>query len=247
MKIIFTLLAFNFWQSIFGQVSMKSIDELINQSENSWNNTLTWIDKAKNKVEILPADTLKTKESLFHTQVTTRSTMGGIVYYSGGLLIDNGWIRILGGGCSDLRSLPDWNKGKTFKEFGDSPTLWLIADDAAGGFFLLNGGALGDDFGKVYYLSPDNLEYEALDITYTEFILFCLNNDLDLFYQGLRWSGWKEEIQTLKPNEVFTFYPPLWSVEGKNINQAVKKMVPVDEQYTVTIDFRNQLLNNTKN
>src|SRR5690606_12025169 len=107
---------------------------------------------------VLPCDTLKAKEALYKTQVTTRSPMGAIIYSSGGLLVDGGWIRILGSGNIKLnRTIPDWNKGKSFKEFGEPPTFLLVADDAAGGFFAINGGGLGKDAGKVYYLSPDNM------------------------------------------------------------------------------------------
>jgi len=40
----------------------------------------------------------------------------------------------------------------------------LIGDDSAGGFFAINGGALGNDPGKVYYLSPDNLKWEPMEM-----------------------------------------------------------------------------------
>jgi hypothetical protein len=40
--------------------------------------------------------------------------MGTIVYMIGGLLIDNGWIRITGSGNIKLtRSLPAWSKRRT--------------------------------------------------------------------------------------------------------------------------------------
>jgi hypothetical protein len=42
--------------------------------------------------------------------------MGAIIYETGGLLVDNGWIRILGSGHKKLdRNLPEWNKGKSIK------------------------------------------------------------------------------------------------------------------------------------
>ena len=34
------------------------------------------------------------------------------------------------------------------KEFGETPTFLLIADDAIGGFFAINGGQFGKDAGK---------------------------------------------------------------------------------------------------
>ena len=40
----------------------------------------------------------KAEFALYKTQVTTRSPMGAIIYETMNILIDNGWIRILGSG-----------------------------------------------------------------------------------------------------------------------------------------------------
>ena len=203
----------------FGQTKMRAIDDIVNKAEPGWPFVKEWIDSAKNKVEILPVDTIKAKDALFKIQVTTSSPMGAIVYMTGGILIDDGWMRILGSGSEKLnRSLPEWNKGKAFQDFGRQTPFLLIADDAMGGFFLLNGGGLGNDLGKVYYLSPDNLEYEPLGLTYTDFLNFCFNNNLDEFYKGYRWTNWKSDLANLNGDQVFNFFPYLWTKEGKDIN-----------------------------
>ncbi|OXB18022.1 hypothetical protein B0A68_02415 [Flavobacterium reichenbachii] len=221
---------------------MKTVNELINDKDPGWKLVKEWIGAAKNKVEILPADPQKAKDALYKIQVTTASPMGAIVYMTGGLLIDNGWIRILGSGSTKLnRALPDWNKGKSFAEFGEAPAFLLVADDALGGFYLLNGGALGTDLGKIYYFSPDSLDFEPLDITYTEFLQFCFNNDLDKFYAGSRWKNWKQEVSILEGDKVYNFYPFLWTEEGKDIDKVSRKVIPVEEQYSLNIDLRKQL------
>lgn len=239
------LLLFVFSLSILavnGQTKMKNVDELINKTEPGWALVSEWISSAKNKVEILTCDSTKANDALYKTQVTTRSPMGAIIYSTGGLLIDNGWIRILGSGHSKLdRTLPDWNKGKTFKDYGEAPSFLLIADDAVGGFFAINAGGLGKDFGKVYYLSPDNLIWEPLELTYTEFLLFCFNDDLNKFYDGLRWKSWKEEVSKLDGNKVYNFYPFLWTKEGKDIDKNSRKPIPVEEQYSLNMEMRKQL------
>lgn len=224
------------------QNKMKKAEELIDKVDPGWTQVVEWIKTAKNKVEILPVDALKAKEVLYKIQVTTRSPMGAIVYHTGGLLIDDGWIRILGSGNAKFnRTLPDWNKGKSFNDFGETAPFLLVADDAIGGFYLLNGGGLGSDVGKMYYFSPDNLEYEQLDITYSEFLGFCFDNDLDKFYQGNRWNGWRAEVSKLKGDEVFNFYPFLWTAEGNDINKNSRKIISVQEQYGLNLDLRKQL------
>ncbi|MGF6849945.1 hypothetical protein QFZ51_005180 [Chitinophaga sp. W3I9] len=224
------------------QNKMRQVEELINKTDPGWIFVDEWIKSAKNKVEILPVDTSKAKDALYKTQVTTRSPMGAIIYMTGGLLIDDGWIRILGSGSSKInRTLPDWNKGKSFKEFGESPSFLLIADDAIGGFYLLNGGGLGKDLGNVYYFSPDNLEYEQMDLTYTQFLDFCFNNDLDKFYEGSRWTNWRDEVSKLNGDKVFNFYPFLWTKEGKDINENSRRAISIEEQYDFNLDMRKQL------
>ncbi|WDF47439.1 DUF2625 domain-containing protein [Chryseobacterium sp. KACC 21268] len=221
---------------------MRKVEELINKTDSGWPHVEEMIKSAKNKVEVLPVNISKAEDALFKTQVTTRSPMGAIVYNTGGILIDDGWIRILCSGNEKLnRTLPDWNKGKSFKEFGEAPSFLLVADDAIGGFFIVNGGSLGEDLGKIYYFSPDNLEYEPLGISYTEFLEFCFNNDLEQFYKGNRWKNWRKEVSELSGNQTFAFYPFLWTEEGKDINKNSRKAIPIEEQYNLNLDFRKQL------
>lgn len=221
---------------------MRSVDELINKTEPGWILVKDWIDSAKNKVEVLAVDTMKAKDALYKTQVTTRSPMGAVIYMTGGLLIDDGWVRILGSGNTKLsRALSEWNRGKSFNNYGETPSFLLIADDAIGGFYLLNGGGLGKDLGKVYYFSPDNLEYEPLNLTYSDFLLFCFNGDLNKFYDGYRWASWKEEVSKLAGDQVFNFFPPLWTKEGKDINKNSRRAIPIEEQYSLNIEMRKQL------
>jgi hypothetical protein len=228
--------------NVFSQNKMRPVDELINQKEPGWILVKEWIDSAKNKVQILSCDTAKAKEALYQTQVTTRSPMGAIVYSTGGLIIDYGWIRILGSGNSKLnRTLPEWNKGKTFKEYGEQSGFLLIADDAIGGFFAINAGSFGNDMGQIYYLSPDNLKWEALDLTYSDFLDFCFNGDLEEFYKGYRWNNWKDEVSRMDGNKVYSFFPYLWTKEGKDINKLTRNQIPVDEQYSFNMSMRTQL------
>lgn len=220
---------------IYAQNQVQTIKKLVNNDDSGWPVVLGWVNTAKNKVRILPVDTLTAKKALLQLQVTTKSPMGAIVYYSGGILVDNGWIRILGSGHKDLsRTLPGWNENK-------SKGYLLIADDAVGGFFILNGGGLGSDLGKVYYFSPDNLNYEPLDRSYSEFLNFCFNGDLKEFYHGLRWKGWDEGVSKLSGDQAFNFYPFLWTKEGKDINKCTRKAISIEDQYTLNMEFRKQM------
>lgn len=155
------------------QNKMRPVEELTKDTS-GWEVIEHAMSIARNKFKILPIDPDKAKEAIYQTQVTAHSTMGAIVYLTGGILIEDGWIRILGSGNQALnRTLPGWNKEKTFTNYGEQPGFLLVADDVIGGFFAINGGALGNDPGMIYYLAPDDLKWESLHISYTDFINFC--------------------------------------------------------------------------
>ena len=229
------------------ELKMKSIEDLIDKKEPGWELMEEWIREAKNEIEILEKDSTQADSALYRTQVTTRSPMGAIVYETGGILVDNGWLRILGSGSDKLkRNLPEWNKGKSFEDYGQPMPFLLIADDAIGGFFALNGGGFGkQDLGKIYYLSPDNLDWEPLDIGYSDFIYWAFTGDMDMFYEGLRWENWEKEIKEMEADKAVSFYPFLWS-KYDDIEKLSRKEVPIEEIWILQMNTRTQLRNNEK-
>lgn len=227
--------------NVFGQPERRPVEALINKEDPGWPLVLEWIAKGTNLVEILPADSLNARQALHDMQVTTRSPMGAIVFMSGGILIDHGWIRILGSGNARLtRVLPTWQRTIQLKASKSSPALLIVADDAIGGIFVLNDGSLGTDPGKIYYLAPDTLEFEALDLGYSDFLIFCFSNDLDNFYDGYRWKSWKKDVSQMSGDSVVGFYPYLWTKEGKEIENNSRSVIPVAEYYELVMSFREQ-------
>jgi len=80
----------------------RNLSDLINTQEPGCNLGLGWIKEAKNQVRILPKVPARADSALLAAQVTTRSPIGTIIYETGGILVDNGWLRILGSGCPAL-------------------------------------------------------------------------------------------------------------------------------------------------
>lgn len=224
---------------------MRTLEELINKEDPGWPIIQEWIGQAKNKVEILPCEKTNAEKALSYTQVTTRSLMGAVIYETGGLLIDNGWIRILGSGSEKMkRSLPDWNKGKTFSEYGEPAPYLLVADDVIGGFYAINGGFFGKDAGNIYYFAPDMLQWIPLEMGYSQFLVFCFETDMDEFYPNLRWEGWQKDVEELHPDYAYSFVPFLWSREGKDINNVSRKAASIEEVYSFNMDVKTALNNN---
>ena len=231
-----------FSMASFAQNKMQSLDELINKTDPAWPLVQKWVDSAKNKIEILKADSAQAKSTLFNTQASTYSTLGAVIYNTGGIMVDQGWLRILGSGSVRLnRSVSEWNKGKSIKEYGDKPTFLLVADDAAGGFFAINYGAFGEDLKSIYYLGPNSLKWEPLDLGYTEFIRFCFDGNLAEFYKGLRWSTWDKFIANLDGNKSYSFRPYLWTEGGMDIEKCSRKLVTTEELFKFNINKQKEL------
>ena len=222
---------------------MRTLEELINKQEPGWDLVQEWMQEATNLYEVLPRDAKRAEAELLNAQVTTRSPMGAILYETGGILISKGWIRILGSGCERLdRGMFEWNKGKTFENYGEPPAYLLVADDILGGLFAINGGAFGQEgLGQMYYLAPDTLSWEPMNCGYSEFVSWTLGGDIHMFYEPFYWDGWQEEVSKLNGNQVFSFFPFLWTKEGQQIEAVSRKVVPIEESYRLTMDMQKQL------
>ena len=216
---------------------MRSLADLTSTDEPAWPLVQQWIAAAPN-VEVLPVDPDRARAVLLAMQVTLHSTLGAVAYRSGGLLVDHGWLRILGSGNGRLkRSLASWNDGRVALDASRRPSMVLVADDVLGGFFAINGGELGEGEGTVYYLAPDTLRWEPLGLGYSEFLAWALTPRLAEFYRGQRWPRWEHEIGKLDGDTALSVYPPLWA-EGPPIDQRSRKPVPVDELFRLMMEFR---------
>jgi hypothetical protein len=216
-------------------MELRSLEELIDRTDPAWPIVRSWIDEATNRVEVLPPDLAVRDSALLSSQVTTRSPLGAVIYESGGLLVDHGWVRVLGSGSARLpRAIHDWNLGRSFRGTGPSPGFYLVADDAAGGFFALDGGALGKGRGDVFYHSPDALEWEPLDMPYSAFLQWLFTPNLAEWSAGLRWSGWRDEVQALPGDQAVLFYPFLFTREGSP-EASQRRPVPISELYELYV------------
>jgi hypothetical protein len=211
---------------------MRPLTELINEAESSLPFVTDCANKVPGRCELLPPSATA-GDVLYRTQVTTRSPMGGIAYHTGGIIILGGWLRILGSGSPQIpRSLPDWNLDK-------AQGFYLIADDAFGGFFAIDGGSLRHAQGRICYFAPDSLRWEPLDMGYSDFLLWACT-DFRGFYDALAWSDCSSAISSLPPDRCLFFYPPLWSAE-RVIPPSEIRHVPVTETWNFQMRMACQL------
>lgn len=210
---------------------MRPIEALINTDDPGIEVVKAWVKQATQPVEILPAESEAGRRSILALQVTTRSPMGAIAYDTGGILIDHGWVRVLGSGHPRLpRSIDAWNKLDSAAHRLQGAIL--IADDAVGGFFAVNGGGLSGEPGHVFYHAPDSLDWEDVAESYSEWLVGMLTGNLAEFYAGQRWDRWREDAESLPGDRAYSIYPYLFT-EGPPIEQRSRKSVPIEELWSL--------------
>jgi Protein of unknown function DUF2625 len=220
--------------------AVRSVEEL-RSGDSAWPVVESWLAEVVNEVVVLPAEPGRGEEALYRLQVTTASPLGAVALETAGILVDRGWLRLLGAGSDELRGLAAWN-GVGEPALGETlDDAFLVAHDAVGGFFALNGGAFGGAQGDVFYFAPDTLAWEPLDRGYGDFVYWALAGDVQEFYAGLRWPGWQRELSAARADEGFSLYPPPFSREGRALEVSHRKLVPMTELWAFHRDVARQL------
>ncbi|WP_460761420.1 DUF2625 family protein [Nocardiopsis oceani] len=183
---------------------------------------------------------------LLRLQVTARSFLGAVALETGGILVDDGWLRVHGGGCADLAGLDQVN-GLTGEVEEAPPARLIVAHDVLGGVFGVNGPAAEElgypgEPGEVAYFAPDRLEWEPLGTGYAGWLEWLLEGHLTGFYEELRWPEWRAETAGLRPSEGLSVYPFLWSAEGQeDLAATTRSPVPVSELAGANREFCSAL------
>lgn len=219
----------------------KSLDELVVRTNSAWVLVQEWIAASPRSVSVLPVDAEAASQILLALQVSTRSPMGAVAYHTGGLLLDHGWVHILGAGVSQATgSLLSWNGPETSPYLGASTGRLIVAVDTVGGSFAVNAGAFHGTAGQMYYFAPDTLRWENLNIGYSAFLEWALTGDTETFYEAYRWNGWEDEVAILACNQGISIYPPLWA-DGEAISQRSRKAIALRELVEVQWHFNKEL------
>lgn len=186
----------------------KPLDELLEKQSPAWPTVTSLISSAPRKVEVLPRDSAQAERTLLALDVTTRTTLGAVAWETAGILVDDGWLRILGSGSDRMQgSLLTWNGLGGEPKVAATGGYLIVAHDVLGGVFAMDGGGLGPGKGEAYYLAPDTFEWEDLEMGYTQLIHFFLTGDLGGFYEAFRWPGWRDEVRALPPDQSLSLDP----------------------------------------
>jgi len=218
------------------------LNELIDAVDPAWPLIQGWIDVAHHSVEVLDVNQVRADEVLLSLQVTTRSPLGAVAFKTGGMLIDQGWLRFLGSGHERMHGdLLSWNTKGDILESHLLNNALVVAHDAVGGFFALNGGAFPGRPGGAFYFAPDTLEWKNTNLSYSQLLNWAMAGNLALFYENMRWPGWEQDISTLEGDKGIAFYPFLWANREIPIVKRSRRAVPMEELWRLHVDLAQQL------
>ena len=182
------------------------------------------LDGATTKISLINPDE-KAVAHLKEIYPFHKETFFGVVLSkTGGIVIDN-WIRIYGSGKYDF-----YRKNTSLSEWG----ALIVAEDIVGGLFSLDGN------GIINYFAPDSLQWESLDIKYSQFIQWAMSKErVDKYYETFRWDGWEKDSAMLSSIQGIICIPPLWTKES--ITGFLTKTAPMHEILGLQLAFSKEL------
>lgn len=207
----------------------RPVADLVAVDDPAWPQIEDAIERGTTPVEVLPVSRERGERVLHRLQVTSGSTLGALALECGGLLVDHGWLRVLGGGHDGIPDLASANGLVEPTDSSTAPPWMLVALDVLGGRFAIDGGGLGVAHGQVCYFAPDTLRWESLDLGHTAFIHAMIGGAGEGFYESRRWPGWEDECARLAHTHGFSLWPPPFSAEGQDLTAVSRRGVPMEE------------------
>ena len=182
--------------------------------------------KNKENVNLLPVDNAIADKFKSGFREFSDKLFFKVASNCGGIVIDN-WIRLYGSG---LINIIDKNNNIIDNFNYDI----LIGEDVCGGLFALKENV-------IYYFAPDTLKWESLDVYYSNFLNWVLNNPdgTSQFYKIFRWNGWEDFCKDIELDQGISFYPQL-CFESK-IEDRSKRIIRIDEIIAMNYELSKQI------
>jgi hypothetical protein len=152
---------------------------------------------------------------------------------AGGILVDHGWLRMLGAGHPRIGDgLVGWNARLGGQPL-DPPLSdgLIVAYDAVGGFFSIFPDQAEPARSGVVYRSSEDEDWQALGLDYSTFLRWTLSGRLAQFSAASRWPGWEREVGEIPADQALMIYPPL-GFEGPAIELRNRATVSARELWT---------------
>lgn len=221
-------------------MGIRAVSELVDVSDPAWDE-IRALAEGSGSATVLDIERAQGEEVLWRLQVTARSYLGALALNTGGLLVDHGWFRLLGGGSPRMLDLASANDLGDPTSSSASPPSLLVAYDALGGRFAIDGGGLGVAPGEVCYFGPDSLAWGGLGGGHAQFVTAVIDGTLSATFADLRWANWEQEVESLSPDQALSIFPPPFTKEGRDIASASRRPVPVRELFGFLDEAASQL------
>lgn len=193
-------------------MTARSLEELLAVDDPAWPVVEQMARTTPGRVSVLPVEHAAGERVLHRLQVGADTTYGAMALGCGGMLLDHGWLRLLGGGSEHLPDL--------------ASSAGVVAHDVLGGRYALDRDVARQP-GDLSYWAPDSLSWEPLDMGYSAFVSWVLEVGTDAFYRDWRWPGWEAEVSALSPVQGLALDPPAWTVEGRDLARVQRRAVPM--------------------
>jgi len=190
---------------------------------NIYEKILESVKNSKKEIKIIPAKVEVLNCIKKRYEINEESLFGTIIFKTGGIIVEN-WIRFYGSG-----ELNFYERNDLFPY-----SNIIVAEDILGGLFTI----LND--GNISYFAPDCLEWEGMEISYSEFLYWAFHGDTDTYYKDYRWDTWKDDVKRISNDNGISFYPFLWA-KADSLENRYRKEVPMSEIIKLEFDFLKQL------
>ncbi len=221
-------------------MEIRDIEELTAVND-AWPLLAELVDRSPVGARALPRDEERCSVSVLCLQVSTRSALGGITYNCGGIVVDHGWLRILGGGHEALHSLSQANGLPDPATASARAGYLVVAEDVLGGRFAIDGGELGIGPGTICYFGPDTLAWADLGVGHSQLLEQMLAGGTTSFYDDLRWPGSESEVEAVALDKGLSLWPPPFSAEGQDLGTVSRAAVPQTELVSFYDEMARQL------
>jgi hypothetical protein len=181
------------------------------------------VKNSKKEIKILPVDIEVLNCIKNRYEINEESLFGTILFKTGGIIIEN-WLRLYGAGELDFNKRNDL--------FSESNII--VAEDVLGGLFAMQ------DNSNISYFAPDCLEWEIMEVSYSEFLYWAFHGDTDTYYRDYRWNTWKDDMKRISSDNGMSFYPFLWA-KADSLESRHRQEVSMSEIIKLEFDFLNQL------
>lgn len=207
------------------------------QNKELWNEIINMFDSSTSKIEIVAGKDAVGESIVDELNLNRSTVLATTICNVSGITIDN-TIRILGQGDHNLNGINIINAVKD-----GVPTkihdMLIVGTDVFGGMYAMNLAEVNGTIGNIFYFAPDTLEWESMDMKYSQFLYWTVHGNTGEFYNSMKWNGWEKTAQSTGFNEGILIYPFLWSKEI-NVETAKKSIVPFEELISVNMEYRNK-------